>query len=82
MVWYLNRNGCFGRVSDNRDLLDVLRSWRLTRPKAAPATEDEIAEFEKNLRKLIRFRSPFDKHMAALNEMLREREQADEKPGE
>ncbi len=50
--------------------------------KAAPATENEIAEFEKNIRKLIRFRSPFDKHMAALNEMLREREQADEKPGE
>ncbi len=54
----------------------------MTRPKAAPATEDEIAEFEKNIRKLIRFRSPFDKRRAALNEMLREREQADEKPGD
>lgn len=49
--------------------------------KAELVTADEVAEFEKNLRQLIRFRSPFDKHMKALDDMLTERELKAKKPG-
>jgi hypothetical protein len=48
-------------------------------PKATPATAEEIAEFEKNVRQLIRFRSGFDKNMRFLDERLREKEQRDKK---
>jgi cytochrome c peroxidase len=51
-------------------------------PSKEPPTPEEIAEFEKNVRQLIRFRSPFDKHMKDLDDMLSERERQVEKPGD
>lgn len=48
-------------------------------PKATPATPEEIAEFEKNVRQLIRFRSAFDKNMRFLDEMIAEKERGADK---
>lgn len=51
-------------------------------PKAATVTADEIVEYERDVRRLIRFRSPFDRHLRFLDDMLREKERQAKKPGD
>lgn len=51
-------------------------------PLKKPPTQDEIAEYERDVRQLIHFRSAFDKHLQFLDDMLSEKErQADKSSG-
>ncbi len=48
-------------------------------PAKKPPTREEITEYENAVRKLIRFRSPFDKQLKFLNDMLTDKERQTEK---
>lgn len=50
-------------------------------PKKGPPTQDEIEQYERDVRRLIRFRSAFDKHMQFLEDRLAEKERQAEKSG-
>jgi cytochrome c peroxidase len=44
------------------------------KPVKNPPAQDEIEQYERDVRRLIRFRSAFDKHLRFLDDMLTEKE--------